>query len=133
TSCASIGRCWCRRSTAASSCACCAPSTWSTRSGSTGCAVCRYRPKKSTKPSTSFSGASDESERSRSQGSAEVHEEGLRVGPGRSLVPGLRRLCDPLRRPEDDARPRDPQGGHRVHLRDRLLEPLPVLHEHVWL
>ena len=37
----STARCWCPRSTAGSSCACCGPSTWWTRSASTRCAACR--------------------------------------------------------------------------------------------
>src|SRR5206468_8511872 len=54
-----------------------------------------------SKRSISFSGASHESERSGSQRSAEVHEEGFRVGSGRALVPGLRglRYSDPTRNP----------------------------------
>jgi len=43
--------------TADSSCGCSAPNTWSTRSGSTGSAAYRSRPRKSTKPSTSFFGS----------------------------------------------------------------------------
>ena len=39
---------------------------------------------------------------------AEVHQEGLRVRPGRALVPGLRRLRHPERGAEDDARARHP-------------------------
>src|SRR5437660_1159826 len=133
TSCGNTAKCWSPRSTADSSCGYSAPNTWWTRLGSTGCAACRWRPRKSTKPSTSFSGASHDPERGRSQGSAEVHEEGLRIGSGCAVVPRLRRLRHSLGDPEDDARPRHSERGHRVHLGDRLLEPLPVLHEHVRL
>ena len=44
--------CWCRRSTAGSSCECCGRSTWSTRWASTACAACRWRARKSSTPST---------------------------------------------------------------------------------
>ena len=47
-----------------------------------------------------------------------------------SRVRGLR---DPERRPEVDARPRHPPGEHRLHLRHRVFESLPVLHEHLRL
>ena len=45
--------------------------------------------------------------------------------------PGLRRLRHPARRPAADARARHRPREHRVHLRHRLFEPVPVLHEHL--
>ena len=60
-----------------------------------------------------------------------AHPEGLRVRPGGPLVPGLRRLLDPRPDPEGDAGLRRAEGEHRVHLRHRLLQPVPVLHEHL--
>ena len=58
-----------------------------------------------------------------------AHQEGLRVRPGRALVPRLRRLRRPGADPEAAA-----DAGHaarelRLHLRHRLLQPLSVLHE----
>ena len=58
-------------------------------------------------------------------------EEGLVERPGGPLVPRLRRLRHPPRRPDADARSRHRPREHRVHLGHRLLEPLPVLHEHL--
>ena len=66
--------------------------------------------------------------------SARPHEEGLRLRPGGALVPpaagttpsstALQKLMAELRRgPRQD----------RVRVRDRLLQPLPVLHEHLRL
>ena len=54
--------------------------------------------------------------------------------PGGPLVPGLRRLRDPRRRAEA-ACPSSgmPAREDRVRLRHRLLQPLPVLHEHLRL
>ena len=60
-----------------------------------------------------------------------AHPQGLRLGPGGPLVPGLRRLLDPRPDPEGDAGLRLPAREHRVHLRHRLLQPAAVLHEHV--
>ena len=59
----STGGCWCRRSTAGSSSACCARSTWSTRWASTACAACRWRAEEISKPSTSCWRTSGESTR----------------------------------------------------------------------
>ena len=59
------------------------------------------------------------------------HQEGLDQRPGGALVPGLRRLRHPARRPDADARTGCEAGGHRVRQRYRLLEPVPVLHEHL--
>ena len=59
------------------------------------------------------------------------HQEGLGERPGGALVPGLRRLRHPAGRPAADARARHRAREHRVRLGHRLLEPLPVLHEHV--
>ena len=97
-----------------------------------GSRVCRSSRRSSTRRS-STSWESDHEPASRHPDAAESHEEGLRVRPGRALVPGLRRLRDPGRRAEGDARPRHPEGEHRLRLRHRLLEPLPLLHEHVGL
>ncbi len=57
--------------------------------------------------------------------------EGLQIRPGSPLVPRLRRLRGPGRRPGLHARTRPGQRKHRVHLRHRMLLPLPVLHEHL--
>src|SRR5262249_28534705 len=57
---ASTDACSCRRSTAASSCGCCGPSTWSMPSGSTESAACRWPPRTSWKRSTSWWRAADE-------------------------------------------------------------------------
>ena len=59
--------------------------------------------------------------------------QGLRVRPGSPLVPRLRRLLDPRPDAEGAARLRRTRGEDRVHLRHRLLQPLPVLHEHLRL
>ena len=63
-------------------------------------------------------------------------EEGLQVRPGGPLVPRLRRLRDPQGCVQT-ARARSSAGPRRrTRVRDlghRLLEPLPVLHEHVRL
>ena len=59
------------------------------------------------------------------------YQEGLVERPGGALVPGLRRLRHPPSRPAADARARHRPGEHGVHLGDRLLQPLPVLHEHL--
>jgi hypothetical protein len=48
-----------------------------------------------------------------------------------ALVPRLRRLRHPGHDAEDHARAGRPAREHRVHLRHRLLQPLPVLHEHL--
>ena len=53
------------------------------------------------------------------------------VRPGRALVPRLRRLLDPRAGAARAAGARHPEGEVRVRQRHRLLEPLPVLHEHV--
>jgi 2-oxoglutarate ferredoxin oxidoreductase subunit alpha len=103
------------------------------RAASTECAACRSRARRSSKPSTNCWRPSGEPCDRSTRSDPEVHQEGFRVRPGRALVPRLRGLRDPERGAEDDARPRHPEGGHRVHLRDRLLEPLPVLHEHLRL
>ena len=63
----------------------------------------------------------------------EAHREGPRVRPGRPLVPGLRRLRDPRDGAAHARAARRQAREHRVRLRDRLLEPVPVLHEHVRL
>ena len=57
--------------------------------------------------------------------------QGLRVRPGGPLVPRLRRLLDPGPDPEGHAGLRLRPREHRVHLRDRLLRPAAVLHEHL--
>ena len=54
--------------------------------------------------------------------------EGLQVRPGGALVPGLRRLRDPRRRPGLHARARSEAREDRLRLRDRLRCALPVLH-----
>ena len=65
--------------------------------------------RRSTRRSTSFWRPSGEPDH-RSDGGratrAALHEEGLRVRPGRPLVPGVWRLRHPERRSEDDAGPR---------------------------
>ena len=58
----------------------------------------------------------------------EADGEGLQVRPGGALVPGLRRLRDPERRPVVHARARAEAREHRLRLRDRLRRALPVLH-----
>ncbi len=55
----------------------------------------------------------------------------FRQRPGGALVPRLRRLLHPQQHEEGDARPRHPAREDRVRLRHRLLQPLPVLHEHL--
>ncbi len=59
--------------------------------------------------------------------------QGFPVGPGGSLVPRLWRLRHPLRRPAGVPESRDPTRKVRRGFGDRLLEPLPVLHEHLRL
>ena len=83
---------------------CCAPSISSTRWDSTGSAACRWRARKSSRPSINFWRQSSEHGHGYARRDAEVHEEGLRVRPGRSLVPRLRGLRHPERGAEDDAR-----------------------------
>ena len=48
-------------------------------------------------------------------------------------MPGLRRLLDPRERAEGDARARRAARELRVRVGHRLLEPLPLLHEHLRL
>src|SRR5262245_1867054 len=50
-----------------------------------------------------------------------------------SLVPGVRRLCDFGRSPTRGSHVGSPEGKFCIHLRHRLLEPLPLLHEHLWI
>ena len=63
--------------------------------------------------------------------SLKLTREGLQDRPGGPLVPRLRGLRDPRGGAGLHARARRAPGEHRVRLRDRLLVPLPVLHEHV--
>ena len=102
-----------------------APSTSSTPSSlSQGRRACRSPPARSR---THREGAGIDDRHRRPPD----HEEGLDQRPGGPLVPRLRRLRHPARRPAADARARHGAREHRVHLRHRLLEPLPVLHEHL--
>ena len=57
--------------------------------------------------------------------------QGLEQRPGGALVPGLRRLLHPGRRPDAHARARGAPGEHGVPLGHRLRRPLPLLHEHL--
>jgi hypothetical protein len=47
-------------------------------------------------------------------------------------VPGLRRLLHPGAGAAHPARARHSERTDRVHQRHRLLQPVPVLHEHLW-
>ena len=53
--------------------------------------------------------------------------------PGSPLVPRLRRLLDPGPDEEGAGHARHAPREDGVHLRHRLLQPLPVLHEHLRL
>src|SRR5688572_22572170 len=57
----------------------------------------------------------------------------LRQRPGNPLVPGLRGLLDPDADEEDPRQARRGPLEDRLHLRHRLLQPLPLLHEHLRL
>src|SRR2546422_123547 len=63
--------------------------------------------------------------------SADIHEERLPDRPGGPLVSWLRGLCDSLRGAVGVPRTGNPAREIRGDLGHRLLEPLPVLHEHV--
>ena len=58
-------------------------------------------------------------------------QEGLDQRPGGPLVPGLRRLRRAHRRPDADARAGREARAGGVRVRHRLLQPVPVLHEHL--
>ena len=60
-----------------------------------------------------------------------AQQAGLRHGPGRPLVSRLRRLRDPGAGAEGAARPRHPARELRLRLRHRVLQPVPVLREHI--
>ena len=60
-------------------------------------------------------------------------QEGLPVRPGNPLVPGLRRLFHPRADAEDAAQLGPADGEGRLRQWHRLLQPLPLLHEHLWL
>ncbi len=64
---------------------------------------------------------------------AGLHQKRFSDRPGNPLVPGLRRLRHSLRRAVRVRRARRAPRKFRVHFRHRLLQPLPVLHEHVRL
>ena len=57
--------------------------------------------------------------------------QGLGERPGGPLVPRMRGLLDPGRRPAAAARARGAAREHGVRLRHRLRRPIPVLHEHL--
>ena len=60
-------------------------------------------------------------------------KQGLRLRPGRALVPGVRRLRHPGAGAEGAARAGRAARELRVRLGHRLLEPLPVLRQHLRL
>ena len=62
---------------------------------------------------------------------ARDHPQGLEQRPGGPLVPRLRGLLHPGRRPDAHARARGAPREHGVPLGHRLRRPVPVLHEHL--
>ena len=59
------------------------------------------------------------------------HPPGLADRPGSALVPGMWGLHDPRLGPELHGRSGRRPGEHRVHLRYRMRQSLPLLHEHL--
>ena len=106
-------------------CGCCARSTWWTPSG--------YNKVQGKPFKQSEIEAKIEEVLPVTATAPRLHEEGLPDRPGGPLVPGLRRLRDPLRGAVGLPRARHPAREVRGRLGHRLLQPLPVLHEHLRL